>query len=288
MVKIADQVRSEKITITVCDSPKTNYHDHEFLELTYVLKGRANHILNGISSVISEGDYFIVDYGVKHQYNQIGEVPFTVVNCLFLPSLIDETLRHCQRFEEVADSYLIKFNYRNLKDAPTKFIYHDSDGHIRNLISRLQKEYTAKDMGYKEIMRCQLIEILIDTMRNVKLPSPIENESDIIKYISDYAAKNYMDKLSLREITKNYPYSLGYISRRFKEERGVSFQEYLQSIRVWEACRLLANTSKKISEISALVGYENIKFFNEIFKRQTGITSREFKKVYNIKNSETI
>ena len=66
----------------------------------------------------------------------------------------------------------------------------------------------------------------------------------------------------------------------FKTEMGVNFQEYVQSVRMKESCRLLINTSKKVSEIAAAVGYTDIKFFNEMFKRQIGMTPREFRGKY--------
>ena len=279
--KYFSKLKEEKILMTTCSDPTTAFHDHDFLELTYVLQGQAAHQMEEQRSVIGQGDYFIVDYGVRHKYEQIGSTPFTVVNCLFLPRLIDETLSHCHRFEDLADNYLIKFDYRNLSDRPTGRIYHDEDGRIGKLINRLSKEYNEKPPGYREMMRCQLIEILIETMRQVHRPEKAPSGSDLVQFITDKVHKNFMDKLSLAEISKTCCYSLAYVRKRFKEEKGMTFQAYLQAVRVQEACRLLANTGKKVGEISALVGYTDIKFFNRVFKAQMGMTPREFKKIYS-------
>ncbi len=278
--KYFSQLKQEKILMTTCSSPSAPPHDHDFLELTYVVQGQANHRIGDHTSVIGQGDYFIVDYGVHHQYDQIGKTPFVVINCLFLPRLIDETLSNCHHFQDLADSYLIKFDYRNLSDRPTGRIYHDADGHIGRLITRLSKEYNEKQAGHQEMMRCQLIEILIDTMRQVHRPEELPQSSNLVQYITDQVEKNFMDRLSLAELARKCCYSLAYVSKRFKEETGMTFQSYLQMVRVRESCRLLANTTKKISEISELVGYADPKFFNQIFKKQTGMTPREFKKLY--------
>ena len=279
------QLNEEKIIMTTATSPTTPYHDHDFLELTYVVQGKANHLIGEHSSVIGQGDYFIVDYGVRHKYTQIGQTPFVVINCLFLPRLIDETLTDCRRFQDLADNYLIKFNYRNLADRPTGLIYHDHDGHIGQLITCLSKEYNEKQVGHQEMMRCQLIEILIDTMRRVHRPAEAPEESELVQYITRQIGKSCMKKLSLAEMAKKCCYSLAYVSKRFKEETGVTFQSYLQTVRIKESCRLLANTSKKIAEISDLVGYSDAKFFNQLFKKQMGMTPREFKKTYNQKGN---
>lgn len=283
-----DQILSkEQIVVSESSSSHTKYHEHNFLELTYVLQGSATHVFGSETSILSQGDYFIVDFGVRHKYTQIGQIPFVVVNCLFLPRLIDETLRKCRRFEEIANSYLIKFDYKNLLEHPTQFIFHDTDGHIGELIQKLKSEYEQKEMGHREMMRSQLIEILIDTLRRVRRPKPETVESDMIQQILNEIQSNYMEKLSLEKFAATYCYSLAYVSKRFKEETGKTFREYLQAVRIWESCRLLANTQKKISDICGLVGYSDLKFFNQIFKRQTGMSPRQFKSLYNSKNSES-
>lgn len=284
VTKHFSKLQDEKILMTTCSDPDVEFHDHDFLELTYVLQGKATHVFGEETSIIGQGDYFIVDYGVRHKYKQIGQMPFVVINCLFLPRLIDETLDRCRSFQELAANYLIKFSYRNLSDQPTRLVYHDHDGHIGRLFTALSKEYNEKRPGHQEMMRCQLIQILIDTMRVLLLPLEPQ-ESDLIQYITNQVERNFMEKLSLKELADKCCYSLAYVSKRFKEERGMTFQHYLQSVRVQESCRLLANTPKKITEIGELVGYSDPKFFNTVFKAHMGMTPRDFKKLCNKKGT---
>lgn len=276
----SDLVNAQKIFVEIHDKPTVRYHNHEFLELTYVLDGSANHTAEDHSTVISKGDFFIIDYHKYHKYQQIGTTPFTVMNCLFLPSLIDETLAGCEQLSEVVKHYLIKLDFYQLKDHPTNFIYHDENGHIGALFQEVYTEYTQKPIGYLETIRSYLILILIHIMRQIELPGSSDTGNEMVRFIADYVDKNYADKISLQEISGKYNYSLAHVSALFKSEMGMTFQEYTQSVRIKESCRLLINTSKKVSEIAALVGYTNIKFFNEVFKREMKMTPREFRSVY--------
>jgi len=52
----------------------------------------------------------------------------------------------------------------------------------------------------------------------------------------------------------------------------------LQRIRIEQSCRLLENSDLRVSEIAARVGYENVKFFNQVFKQTVKLTPREFRK----------
>lgn len=275
-----DLVNAQKIVVDIYNGSTARYHSHKFLELSYVLEGSANHTMEGMSTILSKGDFFIIDYNKHHKYQQIGKTPFTIMNCLFLPSLIDETLAGCEQLSEVVKNYLIKLDFYQVKDHPTNFIYHDEDGHIGLLFQQLYKEYERKPMGYMESIRSYLILILIHIMRQIELPRTSESGNEMIRYITDYVDKNYHEKLSLARISKKYNYSLAHISTLFKMEMGMNFQEYVQSVRMKESCRLLMNTQKKVSEIATSVGYADIKFFNEVFKRQIKMTPREFRKKY--------
>jgi YesN/AraC family two-component response regulator len=73
---------------------------------------------------------------------------------------------------------------------------------------------------------------------------------------------------------------LQHVSTLFKKEVGVTFQEYVQSVRIKESCRLLINTDQKVADIATKVGYSNIKFFNEVFKRHMEMTPRDFRKKF--------
>ena len=275
-----DLVNEQKIVVDIYTGATVRYHSHEFLELSYVLEGSANHTMEGMTTTLSKGDFFIIDYNKHHKYTQIGETPFTIMNCLFLPSLIDETLAGCEQLSEVVKNYLIKLDFYQVKDHPTNFIYHDEDGRIGRLFQQLHEEYVRKPMGYMETIRSYLILILIHIMRQIELPGTTKSGNEMIRHITDYVDKNYHEKLSLAKISQKYNYSLAHISTLFKTEMGVNFQEYVQSVRMKESCRLLINTSKKVSEIAAAVGYTDIKFFNEVFKRQIGMTPREFRGKY--------
>ena len=289
----ADLTKKEKIFVEINDKACVHYHDHDFLELSYVLDGSATHTSDSGTTILSKGDYFIIDYHKSHKYTQIGNVPFTIINCLFIPRFIDETLqeyptategqaptqqKHHIELADVVNNYLIKFDFCQLKGHPSDFIYHDDDGHVGQLFLNLHREYQQKNMGYLETMRCYVILLLIDIMRRLQVSDQTETANEMVLAITDYVQEHFPEKLSLGEIASEYNYSLAHVSHTFKAETGLTFQEFVQSVRIRESCRLLINTPKKVAEIATLVGYTNIKFFNEIFKRHMGVSPREFRK----------
>jgi|LSQX01.1.fsa_nt_gb AraC-like DNA-binding protein len=273
--------QNENITLMVCCSKHTELHKHDFLEMVYVIKGKAHHVLNGTETIIQAGDYFIIDYEGYHQYHSVEDKEFVIINTLFKPEIIDKVLIHCHSFKDLINHYLIRFHYTMLEKSPTDFIFHDDDGSVLALIKKLQHEFEKKNSGYLELMRCYLLEIIIGTMRRISKNTPCVSYHDCSRYILNYVDQNYMKPLTLTEISRELNFSLPYICRRFKNEVGMSFVEYLQKKRIEQSCRLILNTDKKIADIAELVGYTDTKFFNQIFKKHLKMTPREFKSINN-------
>ena len=69
-----------------------------------------------------------------------------------------------------------------------------------------------------------------------------------------------------------------YMSKRFKQETGVTFSEYLKHVRIDASRRLLINTDKSVAEISELVGYMDTTFFHNTFRTIVGCTPLEYRK----------
>lgn len=95
-----------------------------------------------------------------------------------------------------------------------------------------------------------------------------------------YIKKNYGQQISLEDVAAAGNISGNYLSRLFKEEMGVGFNEYLTQVRLEESERLLAKTGLSIKEIAAMVGYLDEKYYSKLFKKVTGIKPTEYRRIY--------
>lgn len=93
-------------------------------------------------------------------------------------------------------------------------------------------------------------------------------KSNVINKIISYIDANYSDQnIGLTSLSESFNLSVSYLSYLFKEQTGTKFNEYLNSVRIENACKLLKNTNVSINEISLKVGYSNVVSFNRAFKR---------------------
>jgi iron complex transport system substrate-binding protein len=129
-------------------------------------------------------------------------------------------------------------------------------------------------------VRCYLIEILIHTMRRLDDVQAASVGQDISAFLTAYVAEHYMEPLTLQELATRLNYSLPYVSKRFKEDTGISFVHYLQNYRVMQGCRLLSSSRRTLAEITEMVGYRDVKFFSALVKRMTGLSPADFRRQY--------
>ena len=274
------ELTKDKFYASASSERTVKLHGHEFLELAYLKIGRIDHFIAGERYTVESGQYFIVDYTMEHSYRSLDGGPVLVQNLLFFPEFVDRTLAGLRKFEDVVNSYLVRFSYKTLSTAATGVAFSDPDGRIGDLVDAVFKEYADKKPGYLEYVRSLLVQILISTMRMAGSGDRPFEPSDTVSEITEYVGRHYPEKISLTELSKRYNYSLSHISRKFAAETGTGFSDYVQRIRMENACRMLENGDMKISEVAQRCGYENLKFFNSLFKQTLGMTPREFKKLY--------
>lgn len=268
---------SEKLVMMNFEQDDVESHDHHFFELAYVTGGSAEHTLNGKRGSLEAGDYFIMDYGSVHRYENCRE--FTLINCLFLPEVIDETLCGCRSLEALLQGCLIRYYRMALGAVWADRIFHDEDGRIGQLLLGMVEEYREKGLGSEEIFRCRLTEILILTLRKLAQPQKSRPESEVVIKLLKYVDASYKEKLTLKDFCGRQHYSLSYVSRRFKQETGMTFREYLQKVRVEKCCELLAGSDMTVSRAAEAVGYEDMQFFHEVFRKYLHMTPKEYRRL---------
>ncbi len=97
----------------------------------------------------------------------------------------------------------------------------------------------------------------------------------------EFIAQNYNQKLLLSEIAQNYNMSPSAFCNYFKRKTGKTLVSYINEIRIAQACKLLLNTDKNISEIAFECGFNNLSNFNRIFKNTIKNSPKDYRKVWS-------
>lgn len=101
-----------------------------------------------------------------------------------------------------------------------------------------------------------------------------------LKHLLQFMEENYNRNFTALEIEEAVGLSYKYIGTLFKKEWGMTIKEYQLYLRMKEATRLLCETELPIKEIAEQIGYVDAFYFSNIFKREKGISPRNFRNLY--------
>ena len=97
-----------------------------------------------------------------------------------------------------------------------------------------------------------------------------------------YLKKNFTSKISLSVTAKLFSVSPEHLSRIFKKETGIGFNEFITLLRLQRAEAMLKNENgKTISEIAYATGFNDSNYFSDKFKKAYGVVPSEIKKNFS-------
>jgi AraC-like DNA-binding protein len=243
-------------------------HWHEELELLYQLNGEADinvegekyrllrkHLMVVESSKVhstychDNTEMFVcVHISKKHMYKYIPNIEFYQIDCC--PEHISDEqfpayLEICRLMEQLMRIYI--------EDA---FAYTmEAEGIILQVLARLLRDFSVS---------------VVSDMSRVDLRSK-ERIYDVI----NYADEHYQEPISLSDIADHVGLDKKYFCRFFKKNMGMSFQQYLNEMRLAHIYQELVSTGDSIGEITERNGMTNQKVFNRTFKELYGCRPSE-------------
>lgn len=259
-------------------------HAHDYLELTYILKGQARYNIQGETHILKMGDLLIGNPGVVHRFDlREGEEPPMEV-------------------------YIGVSNF-HLQEMPQQSLILPDGGHIlhcrpelkqdlNQLIQTMISETQMRQSGQYFMIKAYLVQLLLLIVRQIRGEKKQKKEGYVfesrskgyvVKRIITYMNENYNSRISLDQIAQNMYLSPVYISKIFKEETGESPIRYLIQIRLEKAKEILEDEDcGSIKDVAQSVGYEDVYYFSKLFKKYYGIAPAYYKKGLTKKRSDEI
>ena len=102
----------------------------------------------------------------------------------------------------------------------------------------------------------------------------------VVRTCENWLSEHFRENEAIRMVSQLAGIPDRTLKRRFKTATGTTLIEYLQNLRIEEAKRLLEAGSMPVDEISAEVSYEDPSFFRRLFKRLTGLTPSQYRRMF--------
>lgn len=259
-------------------------HFHSYIELLYGLEGRFNVLLNGKYHYFAKGDLILINSKEVHQVNALDEFGGNYIVLRFEPEVIYNNM--FQNYSEL--KYTLPFLIENPKQQKviTKDLLINTS--IPELLWDIHKEMDEQNYGYELAVRNHIGRIFLWILRyfHTNNPNGIFQFSEDELYLRrlqpalDYVPDNYMNEIKTPDMASLCNMSSSYFSRLFNRIMNMTFNDYVNHIRLKEAEKLLVSTDLNITEISNQVGFNTTSYFIKIFKENKGTSPKQYQKEY--------
>lgn len=254
-------------------------HRHYYAEFILVTQGKATVAVNDKSYTVNKGELVIIPPQAMHSIFRYGD-----------EHLVFRGLKVNLAWVGISGTYIPRLdryflNLGKLTDVTYKFhedMLYGFD--LEKFYEHILKEMTTRNYGYDSIINASIQEFIINILRAymqmgiTEQIKPVDNRTHYaIEEILSYIDSNSEYDLRVSDIAEKCNMSYSYFAKSFKEIYGQSCKEYIETIRLNKAEKLLKFTDMDIAQISQETGFSDSSHLIKCFRNKYNITPKQFR-----------
>lgn len=254
------------------------WHFHPEFELVLILKSTGRRMVGDHIGYFGEDDLVFMGSGLPHVWISDdefinGEAGYQAdaIVIHFMDSFLGDKFLSIPEME----------NFKNiLRTSSRGLAYH---GETRTKINNLMKAMVNMSGLMRLSALFEIFDLLANSTEYETLASPGYTQvelkaSDRFGKVTEYIMRNFDKEITLPEVASIANMAVTTFCNFFKDHFRVTFVEYLNTVRIGYACKLLADDDHNIVEIAYESGFKNLANFNRQFKRLKNMTPTEYRK----------
>lgn len=256
------------------DNRPDTFHWHSCFEITLILRGQGIYYVNEQIYAVSDGDIILFNNVEPHGWQVQSDT-------LELLVMVFQTEFIAAGFAVMDYDYLKPFiergsNFKNRLDSDSPLT-----GEIAALMLSVEGEFNQKPTGHLLMIKADVLKLLTllirhsqDSAKSAALLQEKKLKIMRLSSVFDFINSHFTERVTLAEAAAIAFMSPNYFSSYFYKVTGRHFNEYVNSLRVAKADKLLAETDLSVLEVAERCGFRNISNFYRIYKRVRGDVPR--------------
>lgn len=250
------EMKNEKLSFVKSGILWEKLHCHNEMEIVIPISGEATAYVNAKRVEIAPNDLLVVFPNQIHSYfvNKKGDFGVAIFPTDYIPKLNQYIYNQTSG---------LKLNYSNKH-------------RIKSIISDLcdnnsadERFFDTRLIGYINLLMSEIMPY-VDVIKE-------RIDNDFFQLLFDYCSNNFQKNIGLDAIAEEIGVSKWKITRSLKSTTGLSLPEFINFLRISNACELLRNTKFSITQIYNDVGFDSQRNFNRMFYRFMNKTPSEYR-----------
>lgn len=259
------------------DPNSDKIHSHKNFELNLITSGAGRRIVGNHISSYDKGDLVLLGPNISHCWEILETEKDKDPECIvthFYENIISSDFFNIPELEPVVNL---------LKNAKNGIWFK---GPKAAKVSTVLKRMASTEGLDSYIQLLKVFNLLLDIEEReyLTLPSSLPNsydkDQDQINKVYEYVFQNMQEGIKLKEAASIVYMEPSSFCRYFKKKTNQTFMDYVKSVRIGIAAKLLAETDKQITQICFECGYNNLANFNHYFKVIMKKTPSEYRKSF--------
>lgn len=232
-------------------------------QLLYVAAGKTHFFIEGEEKIVTAGHMVLFRPKEEQHYEYYGEDKPEVYWVHFTGSDVRNILRH---FDIPTDEHVF------FSGTPSAYA---------TLFKQMIEEFQTCRVGYEEMLEMCLRQLFM-LIQRTRLEKPaivttqVQEEMNLAR---QYFHEHYNEPINIDEFAQSRHVSISLFMRNFKKVFNVSPKQYILNIRMNNAQSLLETTDYTVTEIAAIVGYDNPLYFSRLYHKQKGQSPSDYRKL---------
>lgn len=236
------------------DSLDYPLHAHGEVELALMCAGSCRAVCGSAAVTLGAGDALVVFPDQPHSYEDSRDVEAYV--------LIVPVKQYLSPYYQILTG--------NLPEHPVA----KADGGLLELAGTAYRDlHNVRE----EVMQGYLTVIFGKLLDQLILRHQTQGAEGSLRRVLAYLNAHYREEFSRKDIARAVGYNESYVSHLFSQTMHTTIPEYIHMLRIEDACRMLLQTNQTVTQVASNLGFASIRNFNRVFRRQTGMTPRQFR-----------
>lgn len=262
-------------------------HRHNYVEIIYMCQGTTTHIINDKDTItLKTGELLFLNQNVTQEILPAGKEDIAV-NFIVLPEFFNRAFTMLDD-ENVLREFLVTTLQQ--KKSPVSYLHFQVKDvlPVQNLMENLIWSVVTKESNARSTRQITMGLLFLNLLNYTDRMN--QNNPDLYHQNIAVAAMRYIEDhyqtASLEEFSSTVNLPAYQVSRLVSRHTGHSFKDLLQKQRLNQAAYLLIHTKMPMETIIASIGYNNSSYFYNLFKKEYGMTPKEYRKA--VENSRVL
>ncbi len=269
-VEIVEHSQMEHLKVFLVEMSSRTPHGHNDLEIGILLDGTMDITVDEEHYSLQKNDIYIISRYQIHSFQK------TSPKALILAFQIHES------FYRKVNSQLHFLHVDRNVLSEKEGILHEK---VRSGLLSCARWYFGNQPFHDLKCASAILDIMYTLFSNSYCSIISPRAADIMKqnsvrlnHFTDYIGEHFAEPISLEDLAQLENISPFYVSHYFKDNLGISFQEYLSNIRFRHAYSLVRHTDLKIMDICMESGFSSSRYLNQMFQQKLGMSVKEYRK----------